>query len=60
VAAIAWRHFFFYLQRANPVGSRNSSWLPSNAKRLVEAANLAFPNRSNFLTIRACGFLCSF
>jgi hypothetical protein len=34
------------------VGSRNSSWLPSNAKRLVEAASLAFPYRSNFLTIR--------
>ena len=33
------------------VGSRNSSWLPSNPKRLVMAASLGFPTPSNFLTI---------
>src|ERR1039457_7444141 len=35
----------------DPVGSRNSSWLPSNPKRLVVAASLGFPTPSNFLTI---------
>jgi hypothetical protein len=38
-------------RRLMPVGSRNSSWLPSNPKRLVVAASLGFPTPSNFLTI---------
>src|ERR1022692_3957195 len=37
------------------VGSRNSSWLPSNPKRLVVAASLGFPTPSNFLTIGVWG-----
>jgi hypothetical protein len=39
------------LEDIDPVGSRNSSWLPSNPKRLGVAASLGFPIPSNFLTI---------